>query len=263
MEAHRILVISDTHGLLRPEVLERAAGCEAILHAGDFDRPEILERLKSLAPVYAVRGNADGEWAESLPEELELELFGFRFYLIHNKKLRRKDLSGIDMMICGHSHEYQDIWEKKAGIRCLNPGSCGPKRFRLPVTMMELTLYPKEHRWEALRLEAESQASNGANRSGSPAAAGPEGESPETVRRNHMESQAANGRQSAAEPVEKDLYRLVKKVMKGMRAGKSIPDMAERCHADEGLVEEICRMYATHPGVEADGIMDRLERRGL
>ena len=77
MEPHRILVISDTHGLLRPEVLRRAADCEAVLHAGDIDRPEILERLKAVAPVYAVRGNVDGKWAQSLPEELELELLHY------------------------------------------------------------------------------------------------------------------------------------------------------------------------------------------
>ena len=234
MESHRIMVISDTHGTLRPEVLERAAGCEAILHAGDMDKPEILERLKAVAPVYAVRGNVDGEWAESLPEELELELFGFRIYMIHNKKRRKKDLSGTDMVVCGHSHEYQDAWDKKTGIRYLNPGSCGPKRFRLPVTMMEMILYPEEHRAE--------------------------------VTRCYCESEEMGGRGTAPvrdELSEKDLYQLVKRVMKGMRAGKSIPEMAERSHAQEKLVEDICRMYATHPGIDVDGIMDRLERRGL
>ena len=234
MESHRIMIISDTHGTLRPEVLERAAGCEAILHAGDMDRPEVLDGLKAVAPVYAVRGNADGEWAESLPEELELELFGFRIYMIHNKKRGRKDLSGIDLMVCGHSHEYHDVWDKKTGVRHLNPGSCGPKRFRLPVTMMELTLYSEEHRAEVTRLDCESK--------------GPDLQETASVKEDLS---------------EKDLYQLVRKVMKGMRAGKSIPEMAERNCAQERLVEDICRMYATHPGIDADGIMDRLERRGL
>lgn len=234
MESHRIMVISDTHGVLRPEVLERTAGCEAILHAGDMGKPKILERLKAVAPVYAVRGNVDGEWAEGLPEELELELFGFRIYMIHNKKRGKKELSGIDMVICGHSHEYQDVWEKKTGIRYLNPGSCGPKRFRLPVTMMEMILHPEEHRAEVTRLDCEAQAVG--------------------------EDKPASVRDDLS---EKDLYQLVKKVMKGMRAGKSVPEMAERSHAQEKLVEDICRMYATHPGIDVGGIMDRLERRGL
>lgn len=234
MKSRRMIVISDTHGTLRPEVLERAAGCEAILHAGDVDRPELLERLKALAPVYAVRGNVDGEWAESLPEELELELFGFRIYMIHNKKRRRKDLSGIDLVVCGHSHEYQDAWDEKTGIRYLNPGSCGPKRFRLPVTMMELTLYPEEHRAEVTRLDCEAGTAK--------------------------EDTNASVK---SELSERDLYQLVKKVVKGMRAGRSVPEMAERYQTPEKLVEDICRMYATHPGINVDGIMDRLERRGL
>lgn len=233
MEAHRILVISDTHGVLRPEVLGRAEGCEAVLHAGDVDRPEILEGLKAVAPVYAVRGNADGEWADNLPEELELELYGFRIYMVHNWKRRRKDLSGIHVAVCGHSHEYQDVCDKKTGLRRLNPGSCGPGRFRLPVTMMEATLYPGEHRLEAARLDCGSLGAG--------------------------EAQASEkGKQS-----QKDMYRLVKRVVKDMRAGRGIPEIADRCQADEGLVEDICRMYATHPGVDVDGIMDRLERRGL
>ena len=155
MEKHRIAVISDTHGLLRPKVIERVKICEAVLHAGDMDKPEILEQLKAIAPVYAVRGNVDEEWVKreqgDLPEELDFTLFGFRFYMIHNKKRRRKELSGISAVVYGHSHEYSDIWEAKTGIRYLNPGSCGPKRFGLPVTMMEMTLCPEENRMEIER----------------------------------------------------------------------------------------------------------------
>lgn len=273
-EAHPVLVISDTHGTLRPEVLEQAAGCEAILHAGDVDSPEVLKQLKEIAPVYVVRGNVDGAWAADLPEELELELFGFRIYMIHNKKQGKKDLSGIDIMVYGHSHEYQDVWEKDNGIRYLNPGSCGPKRFRLPVTMMKLTLYPEEHRSEVIRLDCESLEAGG--RSGksfgasgingaTQGADGRSGKSPEAVDTKEAFWKAGRSRASSGidELSEKGLYQLVKKVMKGMRAGKSIPDMARRYHADERLVEDICRMYATHPGIDIDGIMDRLERRGL
>ena len=237
MEPHRILVISDTHGLLRPEVLRRAADCEAVLHAGDIDRPEILERLKAVAPVYAVRGNVDGKWAQSLPEELELELFGFRIYMLHNRKSRKKKLSemdadrcGIDMVICGHSHEYKDFHDKYTGMPYLNPGSCGPKRFRLPATMMELILYPEEHRWEAVRLDCESLSCES------------------------MENTEEDGTACAKDGLpEKDLYQLVKKVMKGMQSGKSVSQMAERYRAQESLVEDICRMYATHSGIGADG----------
>ncbi len=85
---HRIGIISDTHGLLRPEVTEVLCGCDAILHGGDINSAKILEELKAIAPVYAVRGNNDKEWAAHLPETLSLELYGVRFFMVHNKKLK-------------------------------------------------------------------------------------------------------------------------------------------------------------------------------
>lgn len=231
-ERHRIGIISDTHGLLRPQVPETLKGCQAILHAGDVGKPEVLHQLKSIAPVYAVRGNADGEWAEALPEELALELYGFRFRMIHDIKNLKEEPMETDMVIYGHSHKYEDRRER-TGVRYLNPGSCGPKRFRLPVTMMVLTLCPQKHEAEAERIDLMSGEGRGT--------AEPEG----------------------GEMAEKDMYRLVKKVVKGVRAGKSVSAIAARTHVDEKLVEDICRMYVTHPGVDVDGIMDRLERRGL
>ena len=83
---HKIAVISDTHGLIRDQVRERLSGCEAILHGGDINRQAILDELAEIAPVYAVRGNNDKEWAEQLPETLSLELFGLRIFMVHNKK---------------------------------------------------------------------------------------------------------------------------------------------------------------------------------
>ena len=116
--------------------METLEGCSAILHGGDINRPEILEELKRIAPVYAVRGNNDKEWAEGMPEELELVLSGIRIYMVHNKKHRKADLQGTDLFIYGHSHKYEEKTED--GIRFLNPGSCGPRRFRQPVTMAVL-----------------------------------------------------------------------------------------------------------------------------
>lgn len=236
MESHRIGIISDTHGLLRPEVVELLKSCEIILHAGDMDKAETLEELKRIGPVHAVRGNVDKGWADELPEEAEFQLYGFRVYMIHNKKNIRRKLQGKDMVICGHSHKYEDVCDSVAGVRYLNPGSCGPKRFRLPVTMMVLTLYPEEHKMDVERIECASAASAGGTRQAEP---------------------------SGDSLSERDMYRLVKEVTKAVRAGKSIADIAARNQADEGLVEDICRMYVTHPGIDADGIMDRLERRGL
>lgn len=98
MESHRIALISDTHGLLRPEVEAVLKTCEMILHAGDIGKPEILSQLKAITHTIAVRGNVDegrlGEFSEELPKELDVELFGFHIYLVHNKKHARKDLQG-------------------------------------------------------------------------------------------------------------------------------------------------------------------------
>lgn len=136
--AHRIAVLSDTHGLLRPEVLAAITGCDAILHGGDINRPEIIDRLQEIAPVYVVRGNNDKEWAEHIPVTLTFQIAGFRFFLVHSKKEVPKDLTGIDAVIFGHSHKYfEQIID---GRLWLNPGSCGKRRFDQEITFAILTV---------------------------------------------------------------------------------------------------------------------------
>ena len=136
--AKRIAVLSDTHGLLRPEVLETVAGCDAIIHGGDINKPEIIDRLKEVAPVYVVRGNNDKEWAEHIPATLTFQIEDCRFFLVHNKKEVPKDLTGIDAVIFGHSHKYFD--ENIDGRLWLNPGSCGKRRFDQEITLAILTV---------------------------------------------------------------------------------------------------------------------------
>lgn len=123
----RIGVLSDTHGLLRPQVTEALRGCDAILHGGDINRQSVLDALAEIAPVYAVRGNNDREWAEAIPQSIRTELFGLRVFMTHKKKDIPKELDGIDLVVYGHSHRYDDRTEN--GVRFLNPGSCGPRRF--------------------------------------------------------------------------------------------------------------------------------------
>lgn len=229
METHRIAVISDTHGLLRPECIRIWETCEAVLHAGDIGKPESLRRLREIAEVlYVVRGNVDREWAEDLPEELETELYGFRFYMVHNKRQLREDLSGVDIVIYGHSHKYERRTE--GGITYLNPGSCGVRRFRLPVTMAVLTLCPETHCFEIEKMDF----------------------SPENV-----------GEESIRAFPRKDMDRLIRKIIREMQAGKSIDEIAGKVRGDKALVEQICRIYATHPGVDVDGILNRMELRDL
>ena len=106
--ATKIAILSDTHGLLRPEVLDRIAGCDAIIHGGDINKPEIIDRLKKIAPVYVVRGNNDKEWAENIPESLTFQIEQCRFFVVHNRKSVPKDLHDTDVVIYGHSHKYAE-----------------------------------------------------------------------------------------------------------------------------------------------------------
>ena len=136
--AKRIGVLSDTHGLLRPEVLSALSGCDAIIHGGDINQPEILEQLEKIAPVYVVRGNNDKEWAEHLPITLTFQIEQCRFFLVHNKKQVPGDLTGIDAVIFGHSHKY--FAQELEGRLWLNPGRCGKRRFDQEITLAILTV---------------------------------------------------------------------------------------------------------------------------
>lgn len=126
-------IISDTHNLLRPEVLTALEGADAILHAGDINSQNILDQLQTIAPVYAIRGNADKEWAGSLPPFLDAQLGGLHIYMTHKKKDLPDDLKNYDLVIVGHSHQYSETQQGSTLI--VNPGSCGPRRFHQPITL--------------------------------------------------------------------------------------------------------------------------------
>ena len=130
----KLAILSDTHGLLRPQVEEHLKTADAILHGGDINKPAIVEQLQQYAPLYIVRGNNDKEWAEDIPHDLTITLEGVTFFLVHNKKEVPADLSGVDVVVFGHSHKY--VQEKKGSVLWLNPGSCGPRRFHQEITMM-------------------------------------------------------------------------------------------------------------------------------
>lgn len=132
----RIGVISDTHGLLRPEALAALAGVGHILHAGDIGDPAHLEVLARIAPVTAIRGNIDrGSWAEALPPTATLTLAGLRIHMIHDRKALAEDpvARGWDVVVSGHSHKPGI--EARGTTLWLNPGAAGPRRFRLPITL--------------------------------------------------------------------------------------------------------------------------------
>jgi len=138
----RIGVISDTHGLLRPEAIAALRGSDHIIHAGDIGSTDVLDALSKIAAVTAVRGNSDvGDWAAALPEVQTLQLGGVVIHVLHDLADVDVDVvaAGIQVVISGHSHKPSEQW--RDGVLYLNPGSAGPRRFKLPVAAAELTLY--------------------------------------------------------------------------------------------------------------------------
>lgn len=137
----RIGLISDTHGLLRPQALEALRGSELILHAGDIGKPEILTTLRELAPVIAIRGNVDkADWARTLPETAVADAGKVPLYILHD--VHALDLNpaaaGFHVVVSGHSHQPRK--SEREGVLYVNPGSAGPRRFHLPVTVARLDL---------------------------------------------------------------------------------------------------------------------------
>ena len=214
----KIGIISDTHGLLRPEVISALNGCEAILHAGDVCRQEIIDELEKLAPVYVVRGNIDKEWAEHIPFFLDFEIAGLRVFMTHKKTDLPDDLSPYDLVAFGHSHKYEESHRGKTLL--LNPGSCGPRRFNQPITLAIL----------------------------------------EIVDRNITVTKIViphNGKTMAI-PKEEDIKAQIATVIKEIRKGRSPEKIAVRHGWNVDLVEQIARLYVTHPGVTVDGILEKM-----
>jgi putative phosphoesterase len=152
---HDIGIISDTHGLIRPETEKALQGVDLIIHAGDIGGPDILEDLRAIAPVVAVRGNMDrGSWAGDLPEFEILELNGLLVYVVHD--IHHLDLdpaaAGFHAVVFGHTHSPYAVKEK--GVLFLNPGSAGPKRFRKPVSMARVRLNKAELTSRFIELES-------------------------------------------------------------------------------------------------------------
>ena len=255
---HRIAVISDTHNLLRPEVVEIIKTCDAVLHGGDISGPETLEKIRRACGTaasyriggggnfYAVRGNNDRDWAADIPYKLEVRLFGRRFFMTHKKKDIPADVDA-DVVIYGHSHKYAQ--EYVDGVLYLNPGSCGPRRFNQPITMAVLTI-------------PEQAAIPGAE-GGVGDFAGTEGErlksygvTVEKIEIAHGPSKASTGTVvSSKEQVSADLIR---KIGADLEKHRAVSDIASRRGVSRELADQIVRLYVTHPGVTAEQIMSKM-----
>jgi len=149
----RIGVISDTHGLVRSQALAALKGSELIIHAGDIGKPEVIEALETIAPVIAIRGNNDRDtWAKKIPDLLDLKINGIKIYVIHNvNELERDSVDGFQAVVSGHSHKPDVI--TKDGVLFINPGSAGPRRFKLPITVARLQIIGAKMRAKILNLE--------------------------------------------------------------------------------------------------------------
>lgn len=218
--SYRIGVISDTHGLLREEVRKHLERCDMIFHAGDIHTPSVVEELDRIAPTYLVRGNVDREWAEGIPKIQIVENIGIRVFMIHNRKQIDRDLNPYDLIIYGHSHKYEE--KQMDGRTWLNPGSCGPRRFRLPVTMAMLHV-DDDGRFRIERIDITSAGT---------------------------EKMSLN---SAA-----DVREHLPAIMREIDRGATVEQVAKQFRMSEELAEQIVRLCLTHPGVDADGIMRKM-----
>lgn len=227
---HRIGIISDTHGLLRPEVAGALRECDEILHGGDINNAKILAELGSIAPTYTVRGNNDKEWAKDLAETVSIELHGVRFFMVHNKKHIPADLGDTDVVIYGHSHKYEEKYVDE--ILWLNPGSCGPRRFTQPITFAILEI-EDDRSFRVNKIEImHPQTGHGSA----------------DARHEHIDDEMAG----------RDMKRIVKSVMRDTDKLMPVPEIAAKNKISEDLAEQICRLYLTHPGVSADGILGKM-----
>lgn len=224
----KIGVVSDTHGKLREEVLELLQGCDVILHAGDCNTPQVLERLREIAPLYAVRGNADKEWAEELPQTLSEEICGLRVFMVHNKKGIPADVTGYDLVIYGHSHKYEE--RQEGGCLYLNPGSCGPRRFSQPVTMAVVETEEGKGDIQVTRKDIAQDARISVD---------------QNKRRDRTEE-----KQFSTESL--------RLILRDVDRGKSVCEIAAKHGMTQDTAEQICRLYLTHPGIDAAGVKEKM-----
>lgn len=219
----RIGVLSDTHGKLREEVVEILRECDVILHAGDINTPRVVESLREIAPLYVVRGNADKDWAADLPEQLSEEICGLRIFMVHNKKEIPGDTAGYDLVIYGHSHKY----EEKETENCffLNPGSCGPRRFSQPVTMAVLEVGEERGKFRVIKQDI-------------------------------RQSEEPSGKEKTPGTVFTE--KTLRVILRDVDRGKSVSEIAGKYQIDPESTAQICRLYLTHPGINAAGVREKM-----
>lgn len=233
----RIGVLSDTHGKLREEVVEILQSCDVILHAGDIHTPKVLDALREIAPLYIVRGNADKEWAQGLPEKLSEEICGLRVFMVHNKKQIPKETGNYDLVVFGHSHKYEE--RREGDCLFLNPGSCGPRRFSQPVTMAVVEVEEESGTVRVFKEDIAQEAQTSANKRKGTFGKG--------------EGDGADELDETALSVDK-----LRLILRDIDKGKSVSEIAAKYGISGETAEQICRLYLTHPGIDAAGVRDKM-----
>ena len=147
----KVLIISDTHGLLRDEVKAKLPEVDFVIHAGDINTPAVLQYLNEHSELFIIRGNNDKEWACNLPQIITITIEGIQILLVHRKEDIPKKLTNIDVVIYGHSHKYDD--KIINGALWLNPGSCGKRRFNLPMSMCQMWIDGKHYKYEKIIID--------------------------------------------------------------------------------------------------------------
>ena len=218
----RIGILSDTHGLLRDEVVKALDGVDHIIHAGDIDRKEVIDSLVSMTPVTVVRGNADKDWAEHIPMTASIDLSGKRFYVIHNKAKIDSDLSGYDVIVYGHSHKYS--YTEKDGQIWFNPGCCGKRKPGQEISLAIVEITGEDIIFEKVVIDNSGPVIDSSS-------------------------------------LPKNIDSIIRKAMKLTDKGKGAEDIARSCNISPALADDICRMYLTHPGIDVAGILQRIEGR--
>lgn len=236
----KILVMSDTHGLLRPQVREMLGECDAVIHCGDYHTQNIVEEIKTSVradiPIFLIRGNNDGGWAGDLPDSLEFVLGGVKFYAVHDKKDLPGNLGDNQVILFGHSHRYLEEW--RDGRLYLNPGSCGRRRFRLDITAAFLYLEEGKISVEKMEIPDRTAADAAGARSEGSHECSPNGGTMKL-------------------PV--DLSGTIRNIMKRMDKGQQVDKISRDLKLESDFVEDVCRIRVTHPGVSAEGILNKME----
>lgn len=229
----KILILSDTHGLLRPEVRKMLGDCDAVIHCGDYHTQKIVDEIRDSVSVdtqiFLVRGNNDGRWAASLPEHLEFVLGNVKFCAVHDKADLPEEPGDCRVLLYGHSHRYTEEW--RDGRLWLNPGSCGRRRFRLGITMA--VLYLEDGKISVERMDISDEKGS------------------DIIRKD------VKG--NAPMDLPADLCKLVRNIMKRMDKGYKVDRISRELGVRQDFVEDICRIRVTHPGISAEGIVNKIE----